>query len=179
MAAGSQTFGVSWRTGQQSEGDNMSIESLWLVLACVSVALLLGGGIYESSVVSPLWSADPPGSFRVVQKSTGVPPQRFWIPVHIAITVFLVGALITNWGASQRRTLILVALASYIVMRVWSAFYFIPEMLRFQQIPVESEATQQLLSRANRWTRLSWFREPLDLITQVCLLVALSRPLIR
>ena len=153
----------------------MNIPTLWLLLSSAAVALMLGGGIYESVVISPQWSSAPPGSFRIIQKSTGVPLQRFWIPVHSIITVVLIGALVTNWKFPERRDLIIAALASYIIMRLWSALYFIPEMLRFQKIPLEGEASAELLARVSRWTMLTWFREPLDLITQFCLLIALAR----
>jgi hypothetical protein len=153
----------------------MDIRTLWLLSSCVAVALMLGGGIYESLVISPQWSAAPPGSFGIIQKATGVPLQRFWVPIHIIISIMLAGALASNWSYRERRNLVLWAAASYIVMRLWSFLYFIPEMLRFQEIPLNGEPSSELLSRVARWTTLTWFREPLDLFTQICLLVALSR----
>lgn len=156
----------------------MSIPSIWLIFASMAVALMLGGGIFESVVICPQWRANPPASFRIIQKSTGVPLQRFWIPVHVAITVLMIGAIASNWRFPQRRPLLLIAAGSYIIMRLWSALYFIPEMLRFQKVPLEDAATPELLSRVTRWTTLTWFREPLDIITQVCLLVALGRSVV-
>jgi hypothetical protein len=71
--------------------------------------------------------------------------------------------------------LIIIGLVSYVVMRVWSFAYFIPEMLRFQNIPLDKAPSAALLDRVRTWTRLTWFREPLDLITLFCLLIALTR----
>jgi hypothetical protein len=153
-----------------------TIADLTLLFVCFSVALAVGGGIYESIVINPLWSAQPPASFAIIQKGTGVPLQRFWIPVHILITIVLLASLITNWTYADRRKLIVIALISYVVMRAWSFAYFIPEMLRFQNVPLDQPRNAALLDRVSRWTRLTWFREPLDLITQICLLVALTRP---
>jgi hypothetical protein len=147
-----------------------------LLFASFSVALAVGGGIYESIVINPLWSAQPPASFAIIQKGTGVPLQRFWIPVHTLITIVLVASLITNWNYADRRKLIVIALISYVVMRAWSFAYFIPEMLRFQTVPLDQPHSAALLDRVSRWTRLTWFREPLDLITQFCRLIALTRP---
>jgi hypothetical protein len=152
-----------------------TIADLTLLFACFSVALAVGGGIYESIVINPLWSAQPPASFAIIQKGTGVPLQRFWIPVHILITIVLLASLITNWNYADRRKLIIIALISYVVMRAWSFAYFIPEMLRFQNVPLDQPRTTALLDRVRRWTRLTWFREPLDLITLFCLLIALTR----
>ena len=64
-----------------------------------------------------------------------MPLQRFWIPVHAAITLFVVLALVLTWRDPSVRRLLLIGLGSYIVMRVWSGLYFIPEMLAFQKIP--------------------------------------------
>jgi hypothetical protein len=152
-----------------------TIADLTLLFACFSVALAVGGGIYESIVINPQWSARPPGSFAIIQKGTGVPLQKFWIPVHILITIGLIASLITNWNYAERRSLIIIALISYVVMRVWSFAYFIPEMLKFQNVPLDQPPTAALLDRVRRWTRLTWFRQPLDLITQFCLLIALTR----
>jgi hypothetical protein len=151
------------------------IANFSLLFACFSVALAVGGGMYESIVVMPQWSGQPPASFALIQKGTGVPLQRFWIPVHILITIGLVASLIANWKYADRRSLIIIAVISYLAMRAWSFTYFIPEMLRFQNIPLDQPQTAALLDRVRTWNRLTWFRDPLDLITQFCLLIALMR----
>lgn len=149
---------------------------LTLLFAGLAEALAVGGGFYESVVVMPQWSARPPASFAIIQERTGVPLQRFWIPVHVLITVGLLVSLAANWKAPDRRWLILAALASYAVMRAWSFAYFIPEMLSFQKAALDAPSTPELLDRVRRWTRLTWFREPLDLFTLLSLLLALARP---
>jgi hypothetical protein len=68
-----------------------------LILLCFSLAAAIGGGFYESVVLNPLWSKSPPSSFSIIQPGTGVALQRFWIPVHVAITLFIILALVTTW----------------------------------------------------------------------------------
>ncbi|HSL20785.1 MAG TPA: hypothetical protein VK886_04565 [Vicinamibacterales bacterium] len=143
-----------------------------LIGLCVSMAAAVGGGFYEHLVVMPLWSGSPPASFSIIQPATGVPLQRFWIPVHAAITLFLLLALVASWRMSDVRRLLLVGLASYIVMRVWSAFYFIPEMLAFQQVPLDAGASPELAERVARWTSRTWWREPLDILSFLCFVLA-------
>jgi len=143
-----------------------------LILLCVSMAAALGGGFYESFVLIPLWSKSPPSSFSIIQPGTGVPLQRFWIPVHVAITCFIIVALVMTWGEPTVRRLLLVALVSYIVMRVWSGLFFIPEMLAFQKVPLDEAPSAALSARVSRWTFWTWFREPLDVISFVCALLA-------
>ena len=145
-----------------------------VMLLCLSMTLAIGGGLYEHLVLTPLWSASPPSSFAIIQPGTGVPLQKFWIPVHTAITVFLILSLVLTWRQMEVRRLLLIGLSSYIVMRVWSGLYFIREMLAFQQISLDSPPSAELSARVASWTFWTWFREPLDLIAFVCFLLALS-----
>jgi hypothetical protein len=144
-----------------------------LILLCFSIAAAIGGGLYESIVLTPLWSKSPPSSFSIIQPGTGVPLEWFWIPVHAAITLFLILALVLTWRDMTVRRLLLVALVAYIVMRVWSGLFFIPEMLAFQKIPLDSPPSAELSARVARWTFWTWFREPLDIISFFCSLSAL------
>jgi hypothetical protein len=144
-----------------------------LMLLCVSMAAALGGGLYKSFVLIPLWSKAPPSSFAIIQPGTGVPLQRFWIPVHVAITLCIIVALMMTWGEPIVRRLLLVTLVPYIVMRVWSRLFFIPEMLAFQQVPLDEAPSAALAARVSRWTFWTWFREPLDVLSFVCALLAL------
>jgi hypothetical protein len=145
-----------------------------VMLLCLSMASAVGGGLYEHLVLTPLWSASPPSSFAIIQPGTGVPLQRFWIPVHAAITIFLIPSLFLTWRQIEARRLLLIGLGSYIVMRVWSGLYFIREMLAFQKVPLDSPPSAELSARVASWSFWTWFREPLDIISFVCFLLALS-----
>lgn len=148
--------------------------SKWsLILLCFSMAGAIGGGLYEHIVITPLWSSSPPSSFSIIQPGTGVPLQNFWIPAHAAITIFVLLSLFLTWKEIKVRRLLLMGLGSYIVMRVWSALFFIPEMLKFQKVPLDSSPSAELSARVTSWTFWTWFREPLDLISFLCFLLAL------
>ncbi|SRR6266498_263705 len=149
--------------------------ALWsLILLCFSLAGSIGGGLYEHIVLTPLWSKSPPSSFAIIQPGTGVPLQRFWIPVHAAITIFILSSLFLTWNDGMVSRLLLIALGSYVVMRVWSAVFFIREMLAFQKVPLGSAPSPELSARVARWTYWTWFREPLDVVSFGCSLLALS-----
>jgi hypothetical protein len=110
--------------------------SMWsLIGLCFSMAAAIGGGLYEQLVLVPLRTASPPSSFSVIQPETGVPLQRFWIPVHVGIPLFLIAGLAATWKDLRVRRILMVGTASYVAMRVWRGLFFIPEMLAFQQIP--------------------------------------------
>jgi hypothetical protein len=148
--------------------------SKWsLILLCFFMAVALGGGFYEHIILVPLWSASPPASFTVIQPGTGVPLQTFWIPVHAGITVFVLSSVFLTWKDIKVRRLLLVGLASYIIMRVWSGLFFIREMLEFQRVSVTSAPSPELSARVASWIYWSWFREALDIISFLCFLLAL------
>lgn len=144
-----------------------------LILLCFSMAGAIGGGLYEHIVLTPLWSASPPSSFSIIQPGTGVPLQNFWIPVHAAITIFILTSLFLTWRQIKVRRLLLIGLGSYIIMRIWSGLFFIREMLAFQKVPVDSPPSAELSARVASWTFWTWFREPLDIISFLCFLLAL------
>ena len=123
-------------------------------LACASA----GGGLYEFSVVDPFWPKRP----DLVQPSRGgISRKRFWIAIHVAFEVVLIAALVLSWSQPAVRTCLLVALASHTVMRLWSAFDFIPKALAFEK--AEPGAISEAVARA--WTSRSRWRLPLDLVT--------------
>jgi hypothetical protein len=82
-------------------------------------------------------------------------------------------ALVLTWRELTVRRLLLLALASYLVMRVWSSLFFIPEMLAFQKVPLDAAPSAALSVRVAKWTYWTWFREPLDIISFLCALLAL------
>jgi hypothetical protein len=146
-----------------------------LVLIAVAAALALislGGGCYELLVVDPVWPRRP----EIIQPARGgLSRRRFWIPAHTAFELSLVVSLVAAWTDRPVRTPLLVGLASHVLMRLWSAFDFIPRALAFERADpatIEPDA-------ARRWSRRSLGRLPLDLITcgaMLAALVAAARP---
>lgn len=145
-----------------------------LILACYTVALAVGGGLYENLLVSPVWSKTPPKTFALIQPEHGLNLVLFWIPVHAAITLLLITALVTNWHHKTRQRLLLIAVASYVVMRLWTLLYFVPEILYFESLSVDGPSSEELARRASTWHLFSWFREPLMAICQLAIMLALA-----
>lgn len=145
----------------------MSTTALALVALAAAMALAsLGGGLYEFLVVDPFWPQRP----ELIQPQRGgISRKRFWVPAHTAFEIALIAALVTAWSEPAVRTLLLVSLASHAVMRIWSAFDFIPKALAFERAdPASIDA-----AAARRWSRRSVGRLPLDLVTCGALLAAL------
>lgn len=142
--------------------------SLLLIAFAAALALIsLGGAFYELSVVDPFWPRRP----DLVQPAAGgISRRRFWIPAHVAFELLLIASLIVFWPEHDIRTRLLIGTASYAVMRLWSAFDFIPRALAFERAAPESITE----SAARTWTRRSHIRLPLDLVTCAALLSAFA-----
>jgi hypothetical protein len=52
--------------------------------------------------------------------------------------------------------------------------FSVPEMLAFQQVPANSPSSAELSARVARWTSLTVWREPLDVLSFLCFLFAFS-----
>lgn len=140
--------------------------SLFVVGTACGLALVsLGGGLYEFSVVDPFWPRRP----ALVQPARGgISRRRFWIPAHVAFEVALIVSLVLAWSQPPVRTYLFVAFASHTVMRIWSAFDFIPKALAFER----ADAISEQVARA--WTRRSRLRCPLDMVTSGAMLAAFA-----
>jgi hypothetical protein len=140
---------------------------LALIAAAAALALIsLGGGLYEFLVVDPFWPRRP----DLIQPARGgLSRRRFWIPAHTLFELSLLASLIAAWEQTSVRSALLIALASHAVMRLWSAFDFIPKALAFERAD-PSTITE---TTARRWSRRSLGRLPLDLVTCAAMLVAL------
>lgn len=119
-------------------------------------AVGLGGGLYETLLVDPVW----PQNLAVIQPSRGgLDRKRFWMPVHALFEIALLVSAWTAWGDVSARPWIVSALATHFAARVWSFAYFIPRALRFEKMGDLSEDQFRL---ARRWTRLSRLRPVLE-----------------
>jgi hypothetical protein len=145
------------------------VYSLPLILVALAAGLALasvGGGLYEYLVVDPFWPQRP----ELIQPERGgISRRRFWIPAHTIFELSLIASLVATWGEPAVRNALLVAVASHVIMRLWSAFDFIPKALAFERV----DPTAFDVDAALRWRRRSLGRLPLDLVTCGAMLIAL------
>ncbi|MGH9718585.1 MAG: hypothetical protein ACRD8O_00100 [Bryobacteraceae bacterium] len=64
----------------------------------------------------------------------------------------------------------MIALTGHAIMRIWSAFYFIPKALAFERAEPGSITEEA----ARKWSHRSLLRLPLDLVTCFAMLAALA-----
>lgn len=146
----------------------MLTSSFFAIALATALALIsLGGGLYEFSVVDPFWPRRPD---LIQPVHGGLPRRRFWMPAHFAFEFMLIVSLIAAWPSPGTRNMLLIAFASHAVMRIWSAFDFIPKALAFEKADTASITE----AAARRWTRRSLWRLPLDLVTCGAMLAAFA-----
>jgi hypothetical protein len=146
----------------------MDTASVYFIGLAAALALVsLGGGLYEFCVVDPFWPRRP----DLIQPARGgISRRRFWIPAHVAFELALIAALVAAWSQAELRSWLLAALATHAVMRIWSAFDFIPKALAFER--ADPALVEERVAR--RWTGRSVWRLPLDLLTSGAMLMAFT-----
>lgn len=142
-----------------------------LIGIAMSVALIsAGGGIYEHTLIDPVW----PEQLALIRQPKGIKRVRFWAPVHILFELSLIASLWYSWASLDIRQWLLIAFGSHAVLRLWSAFYFIPKAIVFEKAdPASFE-----IHDARRWVTLSLLRLPLSLITSVSMVLAFSKAIV-
>ena len=127
----------------------MTTLALSVIGSAAALAVIsLGGALYEYSVVDPVW----PRRLELIQPDRGgLSRRRFWIPAHVAFELALIASLVAAWSQPEVRAWLLVGFTSHVVMRIWSAFDFIPKALAFERADVS--ATTERVART--WTRRS------------------------
>lgn len=144
----------------------MPLDLALIALATALALMSMGGGFYEFLVVDPFWPRRP----DLIQPDRGgISRRRFWIPAHVTFELLLIASLAVKWSSDTVRTPLLVALASHAIMRIWSAFDFIPKALAFER----ADPATITEDAARRWTRRSPFRALLDFVTCGAMTIAL------
>ncbi len=126
-----------------------------LIMLITLLGMELGGAFYEWIVVASQWSAYPPESFDVLQGDYALPLDSFWMPLHMIVQVVIIAALIFCWQDKKRRNLMLLLVGLYILLRVPTFMYFIPELDYFSTTSTAAPWTQEMQDRADRWVLLS------------------------
>ena len=142
---------------------------LWLFIIFLGIAF--GAGLYESRVVVPMWTSDPPAS--LASPDSG---HRFWAfvttgPLTLLTVANLVAALQTQGPA---RAWWLTAAIVTLVERAATFGYFIPTIIRLQRTPTLTQTAAR--TALARWVRLNYVRNTLTLVAWFAALKVLAMP---
>ncbi len=142
-----------------------------VALAIIAIGLMTGAGLMYGWMMAAALSE--PSTTYAVLSALMWPAVPFFIALNSTMEILLVGLLVfCNWDSDpRRRTLIILGVATYFVMRVWTYLVFAEARL---------DIAQHALSPAD----VEWFkatlamdlRVVLNLISYICLVLAALLP---
>lgn len=143
-------------------------------VTCLAFAIIIGGAIHEHLNVVPKWAAAPPVSLSMFQGEYGLKPELFWMIIH-PVNLFLFAAtLVAHWRSRSRKN-ILVVLATYVLILVITAIYFVPELISITTTAYSSKPDAELIKRATLWETLSLVRLAVLVILALVLFMGLTK----
>ncbi|HVE58045.1 MAG TPA: DUF1772 domain-containing protein [Pyrinomonadaceae bacterium] len=161
-----------------------SIAQILLWLFVITLGITLGGGLYETLVTMPLWSASPPDSVIDYYRHNSANPQfalnqggRFWIYFTPLLGLLSIATLLSGFKTrpEHRRWRIagtVFALTVVVVTFAW----FIPNIIKLMSEAVLAMNTDELTNLTDNWVRLNWARAFLYSAAWIAALRALSIP---
>ena len=149
----------------------------WLLV--VAFALVLGGQLFDTVVLVPIWSSAPPQSLREWMKSPAATrvPQFFGrlLPVLLAASVFgLAAALVL--GLRGRRALALTGLCGILHLALILLF-FIPTNRALGFLPGSAADPSTLGQLIQKWLLWNRVRICLDTVGLIAAVLAVSSSL--
>src|SRR5258706_10867881 len=132
--------------------------STCLTYAALAVFLVIcGASLFEHAALATSWMDDPPASLQMFRGPHGVSPPRFFRIAHPLFIALFIATLATSWTNADRRPLLLIVGAGYLVAFVTTLLYYAPEL---QNVIMEPSAlpAEEVRTRALRWEWLATAR---------------------
>lgn len=149
----------------------MTLSSLSLLAATITLSIIFIAGVRERVVNIPKWFSNPPASFELIRQQAPA-AQRFWIPVQIVFLVTLILSLSTNWKYKDVRLMMILGTSAFLVVIALTAAFYVKEIMAFSKMPVDAPATESLLKRADTWYSTTVSRNIIQGIALVFFIVA-------
>jgi hypothetical protein len=146
---------------------DLSRAELWLLITILAYFLMNGAQVFETAVLIPKWSLDPPHSLSLISGKYGVDLKTFWIIVHSLHEITFLLAIYFCWKIDPIRTWLLILFGIHFMVRVWTLVYFAPNIIDFQKIATDGTDTLDLSSRVAQWKSLNYVRVFLFIAVQL------------
>jgi hypothetical protein len=134
--------------------------TLWLFVVALGVDL--GAGVYEATIVVPLWAGGVPATlaagnpFARVAIDAGM---RFWSHMTSTVAILAVAALAFGLRApAPQRAWRTVAAVAELCAVAMTLLYFRPTLIRLFMGHGAGLSNAAVVSMVRRWVRLSWVR---------------------
>ena len=138
-----------------------TIDKILLCTFIFSVGLGIGGGLYETRVVYPIWAEDPTPeglSERLISSGQAGAARRYWPLISPASGLLaIVNLFLASYQSGMVRSLWLMSSTAVILKSIGTYGYFVPTYIRRIADPATMDALT-LRRLVRRWTGLSPLR---------------------
>lgn len=135
----------------------LNIPQILLWLWILSVTILMGGGLFEHLVLTPLWAGSPPES--VTQWPHGVIQARFFgvvSPLCFLLSLALI--IVSWWMPPQQRKWALVAGLTLIIMGITTVAFFLPILRKTLAMRGAGLTGEEITTLVHQFTTWNWAR---------------------
>jgi hypothetical protein len=161
-----------------------TIAQIFLWLFVIALGITIGGGLYETLVVMPLWSATPPDSVIAYYQHNVANPHfalnqggRFWAFIMPLTGLLAIAVLLSGLKTcSEHRKWRIAGSVLTLIIVVFTLAWFVPNIIKLMGAGVIEMNPDELTSLTNWWARLNWLRAVLYLAALLAALRALSIP---
>jgi hypothetical protein len=152
-----------------------NFRNVTLMAAAASCFIQIGAQLFAVSVIARTVAQAPPRSFAIFEGAYAYDSSSFWNTVPPITALLLVIALATNWK-TQRRNLLLIALAVFILGGAVAGVLLEPAFAEMIAVGYRDVIDPALQRRAANWYALDWVVWIFSLFAGGALLAALVRP---
>jgi anthrone oxygenase-like protein len=152
-----------------------SATNLCLWIAALTLAVSVGGNLFQAMVIDPVWSASPPESVGLLAPLIG--HRLGWFhgnPIYLGGLVFLFASPFLAWNSPRQRMWLLIAGSSFALVIATTLLYFHPinDVLQsYRAGKAVDPAVMRTLVR--HWIVANWFRIALRVVSFLCVLRAM------
>ncbi len=136
----------------------LSRAELWMLITILAYFLMNGAQIFETAVLVPKWTANPPETFSLLTDKNGTSLKTFWIVFHSLHELTFILAIVFCWKLNPIRNGLLIFFAIHVAVRAWTLAYFATNIMEFQNISEGLSSATDLDKRANLWKTLNYAR---------------------
>ncbi len=143
-----------------------SVPRILLWLFVIVLGIEIGGGLYETLVVMPVWTQSPPDSVLAYYHHNVANQQfvlnqggRFWVFFTPALGLISLATLLSGLKTPPEHRKWRIAATLLALLVVVSTFvWFIPNIIVLLGEGVTKLSGEQITQLTNQWVRLNWVR---------------------
>jgi len=147
---------------------------MWV--AAITLAVSVGGNLFQAVVVDPVWSGSPPESLRTFAKTPyfGRLKTFHTNPLFLVGLAFLLATPAFAWNQPTLRSWLLIAAGLYLVVILSTLLYFYPLNDALLVRGGEGLDTATVVAMTRRWVVADRIRYIFRLASFLCLLRAMT-----